>query len=327
MNFACHPAIYAIATLSFACDHLRGNPLMEGADPHLEVIDDVAWMYPTKPRGGRNFFAFSSRDLKNWTEHGPILDFRDIPWIREDGRDRHGPWAPAMATRDGKFYFYYSVGPQTRQHPSRIGVAVADSPAGPFRDSGKPLLTGGNGFEAIDAMVFADPLTENYYFYAGGSDGSTLRVFEMNDDMISFRREVEVQTPPRFTEAPFIHHHAGRYHFTYSHGSYRNSSYSVHYATSESPTGPWQYRGALLESDARHKGPGHHSILRFPDNEGEWFIIYHRWNNREGDGPYSGVREIAIERIRHDEEGYLLPVQMTDAVIEIAINDSAPAAQ
>ncbi len=311
MRSRCSNAIFAAtATILFACG-AGANPVIPAADPHAEVIDGAVWMYPTRTRDGRNFLAYRSTDLKNWEEHGPILDFKDIPWIREDGRGNHGPWAPCIAVRGDRYYFYFSVGPQSARHPSRIGVAVADSPEGPFRDSGKALLTGGNGFEAIDPMVFRDPESGIDYFYAGGSDGAALRVFELNEDMISFRREVAVETPRRFTEAPFLHHHEGKYHLTYSHGSYRDASYSVHYATSESPVGPWKYRGAILESDARHKGPGHHSIIRYP-GDGGWFIVYHRWNAREGDGPYSGRREIAIDRIEYDGEGFLLPVTMTD---------------
>jgi len=292
------------------------NPIMVGADPHAEVIDGKVWLYPTFYSGSLSFRAFESSDLKNWREHGPILDFKDIPWIREDGRRRHAPWAPCLASKAGKFFFYYSVGPQSAQHPARIGVAVADTPAGPFKDSGKPLLTGGNGFEAIDPFVFHDEASGIHYFYAGGSDGSTLRVFELNDDMISFRREVPVETPPKFTEGACIHHHAGRYHFTYSHGGWRDASYSVHYATSPTPTGPWEYKGPILLSDGTHKGPGHHSVIRFPGAD-DWLIVYHRWNNREGDGPYQGTREIAIDRLRHNEEGLLQPVTMTDEGVTV----------
>ncbi len=296
---------------------LCANPIMRAADPHAEVIDGSVWMYPTRSEGGRNFFAYQSDDLVKWEEHGPILDFRDIPWIREDGRRGHGPWAPCVAEKDGKFYFYYSVGPQTDEHPSRIGVAVADSPAGPFEDSGKPLLTGGNGFEAIDPMVFRDPESGKYFFYAGGSAGAKLRVFELGDDMTSFRREVEVETPPEFTEAPFIHHHAGRYHLTYSHGGWRDASYSVHYATADSPTGPWDYRGVLLESDNRHKGPGHHSIIRYPADGGKWYIVYHRWNDQRGRGPFRGSRSVAIDEIRYDNEGFLQPVEMSNLGVRV----------
>ena len=289
------------------------NPVIAGADPHAAVIRGQVWVYPTRsPAGGQGFVAFSSPDLKTWTEHSPILRFADVKWIKDDGEANHYAWAPGVAEKNGRFYFYFSVGPQGRT-PSRIGVAGGTSPKGPFVDSGKPLLTGGNGFEAIDPMVFTDPKTNRSYFYAGGSAGAKLRVFEMADDMVTFRREITVQTPPKFTEGAFVHYRDGVYYLSYSHGGWRYRSYSVHYATSQTPLGPWRYRGAILTSDDLHKGPGHHSIFRGPGRD-EWYIAYHRWNNAPGDGPYRGQRETAIDVLLHEHGTWIKPVRMTDFV-------------
>lgn len=287
------------------------NPVLEGADPHALVADGVVWIYPTwsDDRRGQRFFAFSSTDLNNWERHGPILDFRGVGWIDDDGADRHFAWAPGVMENGGKWYFYYSVGPQNPT-ASRIGVAVGDSPAGPFRDSGRPLPMTQEGFEAIDPMAFTDPKSGKTYLYAGGSAGAKLRVFEMNADLVSIAREIPVETPPRFTEGAFMHLAHGRFHLTYSHGGWRDASYSVHHASSDSPTGPWTYHGPILTSDANHKGPGHHSFINDPDT-GQLLIVYHRWNNRSGDGPYSGSREICIDRVDYDEAGRIKPIVMT----------------
>lgn len=289
-----------------------GNPLMRGADPHAEWIDGACWIYATglRPAGGQ-LFAAASPELEHWTVHGPVLDLDGIPWVRADGRLRAGAWAPCIARRDGRWFFYYSVGPQSAAFPSRIGVAVGSSPAGPFEDSGQPLLTGGDGFEAIDPMVFEDPESGQWLLYAGGSAGAKLRVFELDADMISFAREIPVDTPPRFTEGAFMHRHEGVYHLTYSHGRWQYGDYSVHHASAPSPVGPWTYRGPILTSDEGHKGPGHHSIVRRPDT-GEWLIFYHRWQNAGGDGPYSGPRQIAVQRLVHLAGGGIAPVKMTD---------------
>lgn len=289
------------------------NPVLYGADPHALVWSNVVWVYPTWTDGrGERFFAFSSTNLMDWQRHGPLLDLKDVPWVKDDGQERHHAWAPAILPAHGKFYFYYSVGPQNPT-PSRIGVAVGDSPAGPFKDSGNPLLTGGQGFEAIDPMVFPDPKTGKTYLYAGGSAGAKLRVFELNPDLISFAREIPVETPPYFTEGVFMHRYQGRYYLSYSHGSYRHSSYSVHYATAPSATGPWTYRGAILTSDETRKGPGHHSFIRHP-HTGEWLIFYHRWENQTGDGPYRGWRQICIDKVEYDAQGLIHPIRMTSGV-------------
>jgi beta-xylosidase len=214
-----------------------------------------------------------------------------------------------MAEKNGRFYFYYSVGPQSHERPSRIGVAIGDSPTGPFKDSGAPMLSGDDRFEAIDPMVFNDPASGKSYFYVGGSAGSTLRVFEMKDDMIHFAKEIAVKQPPHFTEGAFMHLRDGIYYLSYSHGRWNDASYSVHYCTAPSPTGPWQYRGAILESDATHQGPGHHSFVEDAKTK-EWFIVYHRWDTAEKKGPFHGARKIAIQKISYDAKGLILPVAM-----------------
>lgn len=287
----------------------HGNPILTGADPHAIVIDETVWIYPTQLANEGLFFSYSSRDLVNWEKHGPILKFSDIEWIPRGKK----AWAPAIEQKNGKYYLYYSVGPK----PSHIGVAVSDSPAGPFADSGRALLSDDDkpDFEAIDAMVFTNPASETSYFYAGGSAGARLRVFEMNDDMISFKREIDVETPPHFTEGAFIHLHDGAYHLTYSAGDWRDASYSVHHATAPTPTGPWSYRGSILTSDKKHKGPGHHSVIQ-NSNTKKWLIVYHRWNDREGDGPYYGPREIAIDSLVHEADGRIRPVVMTDGGVD-----------
>lgn len=309
-----------------AADVAFGSPpVLPGADPHATLIDGAVWVFPTwsdEPRGQR-FFAFSSTNLLDWKRHGPLLDLAQVPWVAEDRQPWHGAWAPCVFHRDGKWYFYYSVGPQNPT-PSRIGVAVADQPGGPYRDSGKPLLTGGNGFEAIDPMVFQDPASGTTYLYAGGSAGARLRVFELAQDLQRFSREIPVETPPRFTEGAFVHRRNDRYYLSYSHGSYQRASYSVHYATGPSPIGPWTYEGPILTSDATRKGPGHHSFIQFPGTD-DWRIVYHRWENVTGDGPYKGSRQVCIDRVEYDADGRIRPIRMSATPPEPITPPATPA--
>ncbi|HEX8660961.1 MAG TPA: family 43 glycosylhydrolase, partial [Brevundimonas sp.] len=176
------------------------NPVFAAADPHLAVAEGRWWVYATTPQeAGRpdwdRFYAWSSPDLRRWSRSGPIFSFDGVDWIDDDGRPDHGLWAPAVAQANGRYYLYYSVGPQNPT-PSRLGVAVGYGPTGPFTDSGRPLYTGGDGFEAIDPMVFVDPRTGTAYLYAGGSAGSTLKVFELEPSMTAIRREVAIAQPP-----------------------------------------------------------------------------------------------------------------------------------
>ncbi len=303
--------------LVVATSAIARNPEFQGADPHAMMIDGELWVFPTGGPGGSwaadRFGAFSSRDLKTWTSRGEILRRDQIRWIGDDGAKDHFLWAPGVATRNDKWYLYYSVGPQNPT-PSRIGVAVADTPQGPYRDSGRPLVTGGwragSQFEAIDPMVFVDPRSAKAYLYAGGSAGAKLRVWELGRDMISVAREVKIDQPPQFTEGAFLHEHDGTYYLSYSHGHWNGPDYSVHYATAPSPIGPWRYRGAILTSDARHQGPGHHSFVQTPT--GEWLIVYHRWEQRPAPAPFRGERQIAIDRVHYAADGTIRPIVMTD---------------
>jgi beta-xylosidase len=289
---------------------MAANPILHGADPHAAIFEKQVWIYPTGGGRGSEFYAWSSKDFTKWEKHGPVLKLDDAPWVKEDGAPSHSAWAPCAIQANNKYWFYYSVGPQNPT-PSRIGVASADSPAGPFVDSGKPLLTGGNGFEAIDPFVFKDPKSGKHFFYAGGSAGAKLRVLELNEDMVSFAKEIEVETPRKFTEGVFMHHYKDRYYISYSHGNWKDSTYSVHYSTSPSPVGPWTYQGAILTSNQNHKGPGHHSLIYLPGTA-QWLIVYHRWNDKKGDGPFRGSRETCIDRLEHAADGTIRPVLMSD---------------
>lgn len=291
-----------------------------GADPHALFIGEELWIFPTggpgKPWGPNRLGAWSSSDMRHWHLRGEILDRKDIHWLSDDGARRHFLWAPSVLTRYGLWYLYYSIGPNSPT-PSRIGVAVADNPEGPYTDSGEPLLTGGKGFEAIDPMVFIDPKDDTPYLYAGGSSGSTLRVFELNRDMVSIRREITIEQPPQFTEAPFMHERDGIYYLSYSHGRWKSPSYSVHYAMAPSPTGPWTYKGALLVSDARYQGPGHSSFVVDPKS-GTWKIVYHRWEGPDEKRTFEGRRVIAMQPIRYAADGSIEPIVMTEDPARIA---------
>lgn len=210
---------------------------------------------------------------------------------------------------------YYSVGPQGPT-PSRIGIAVSKTPNGPFIDSGKPLVTGGKDFEAIDAMVFEDPKDNRILLYCGGSAGSKLKVFELSSNLINIKRELPVATPKNFTEGPFMHLRDGVYYLSYSSGRWNDDSYRVCYSTSNSAAGPWTFQGSILETNSKHAGPGHHSIIVNPKqskNEQRFLIIYHRWENAKLPAGMPAERSIAIEKLEHQSDGKIKPVTMTES--------------
>lgn len=280
----------------------------DGADPDIEAANGRTYIYPTNSGDTSRLHVWTSADRRHWQKGAELIRLDQIGWIADDGAPRHALWAPDMVAANGRHYFYFSVGPQNPT-PSRIGVATCASLEGPCTDSGKPLVTGGNGFEAIDPMVFVDPASKTPYLYAGGSAGAKLRVWVLKSDMVTIDREIPVETPPHFTEGSFMHARGGTYYFSYSSGSYRHDSYQLHYATAPSPTGPWAYRGKILESDARFKGPGHHAFLHDP-KDGRWYIAYHRWEGQTGPGPYKGSRSVAVQPIAYRADGTIIPVAM-----------------
>lgn len=279
---------------------------LPGADPHVAVVGGEYWLYPTNATGTDRLLAWSSSDQTSWRPRAIALRMRDVAWIKDDRARVHHLWAPALAVANGRYYLYYSVGPQ-RPTPSRLGVAVADRPEGPFIDSGKPLLTGGKGFEAIDPMVFTDHDGASY-LYTGGSAGAKLRVFVLAPDMVTIAREVPIAQPSKFTEAPFLHVRDGVYYLSYSYGRWNGGSYSVHYATAPGPAGPWTYRGRILASQSRYRGPGHHSFFQ-DAKTGEWRIVYHRWD-RPGMEPFRGQRRIVVAPVSYNPDGTIRPIDM-----------------
>ncbi|WP_326553836.1 family 43 glycosylhydrolase [Micromonospora sp. NBC_01813] len=274
------------------------------ADPHLTTFNGRYYLYPTTDGyagwGTTYYKAFSSTDLVNWTDHGVILDHGpDVTWADDSA------WAPAVASRDGRYYLYFSGGAASGDTVKHLGVAVADSPVGPFRDAlGRPLIRGGQySGQAIDPMVFTDDDGRSYLYWGQGA----ARVVPLNSDMVSFDPgQVRVITPAGYNEAPFVFKRNGVYYFMWSENDTRSEDYRVAYATGSSPLGPWTNRGAVLQKRlaAGIKGTGHHSVVRTPGSD-TWHIAYHRFAVPVGNGTN---REVAIDRMEFAADGTILPI-------------------
>ncbi|MBB6069510.1 family 43 glycosylhydrolase [Longimicrobium terrae] len=282
------------------------NPVLgpDAPDPHAAFLDGKYWIYPTS-EGGQRFHAYSSTDMVNWVDEGVVLDLGPgVAWTDWNG------WAPAIAVRNGKYYFYYSAnGP----HPdSKIGVAVGTSPRGPFTDIGRPLVTSDASvpLEAIDPMVFVDTDGQAYLYYGGSAGNGNMAIHRLNADMISLSGARIVQKPRYFTEGPFVHKRNGVYYLTYSNGGWNTPDYNVRYATSTSPLGPWTYGAQILGKDFNFSGPGHHAILQRPGAD-DWYIVYHRYE--DGAEFNAKRRATAIDRLTYSGTA-IQPVTMTGAV-------------
>lgn len=274
------------------------------ADPHIAVFGDTFYLYPTTDgsEGWRStsFRAWSSRDLLQWKDEGVILDLpRDLKWAKLHA------WAPAIATRNGKFYYYFTAA-------QNIGVAVADKPTGPFSDPlGKPLVAKADfpRMQTIDPMVFVDEDGGAFLYWGQGR----CKAVKLQDDMISFEdSEVRDLTPPGYNEGPFVHKRAGKYYLSWSEFDTRDPRYSVAYGMGDSPLGPFKKAGAnpILQQSGTVKGAGHHSIVKIPGRD-EWVIAYHRFRIPGGNG-YN--RETCLSPLRHARDGSIQPVDVFESV-------------
>jgi hypothetical protein len=178
---------------------MSGNPLFNGwyADPELHYFAGRYYIYPTTSRAPHeqaSFECWSSADLTNWRNEGVILDFKDVPWSTN-----YAAWAPSCAEKNGRYYLYFSAG-----DGAGLGVAVSDSPAGPFRDAiGRPLVSYyPHGAQPIDAHCFVDEDGRAYLYFGG--HGHCV-VAPLTPTMCAINRNFREITPsPQYVEGPFM---------------------------------------------------------------------------------------------------------------------------
>ena len=289
-----------------------GNPVFPGwyADPEGAIFNKQYWIYPTysAPYNQQVFMdAFSSKDLVNWTKHERIIDTAAIKWANR------AMWAPAIVYKDGKYFLFFAANDiQNEQQAGGIGVAVASKPEGPFKDYlGKPLLDKiVNKAQPIDQFVFKDKDGQYYMIYGGWGHCNITKLkadftgFMPFEDGSTFR---EI-TPKGYVEGPIMFMRNNKYYFMWSEGGWTGPDYRVAYAIGDSPFGPFERIGTVLQQDAAvATGAGHHSVLQYP-NSNEWYIVYHRRPLGETDGNH---RVTCIEKMEFDEKGFIKPVKIT----------------
>lgn len=289
-----------------------GNPVFPGwyADPEGIIFNKTFWIYPTfsAPYNKQvHMDAFSSKDLITWDKHPNIIDTSAIKWAKR------AMWAPSIIEKDKKYYLFFGANDiQNDNEKGGIGVAVADRPEGPFRDYlGKPLIDKfHNGAQPIDQFVFRDKDGQYYLFYGGWKHCNVARLKNDFTGFIPFEdgttfREI---TPKGYVEGPFMFIRNGKYYFMWSEGGWTGPDYSVAYAVADSPFGPFERAGKILQQDPNvATGAGHHSVIQVPGKD-EWYIVYHRRPLTETDGNH---RETCIDIMSFDEKGMINPVKIT----------------
>ncbi|MBN1488711.1 MAG: glycoside hydrolase family 43 protein [Phycisphaerae bacterium] len=272
------------------------NPVWDGylADPHVLRTSGGYYAYGTgKAHEGTHFPVLHSTDFVHWTFVGNALERVTDPPLK-------AYWAPEVAEHDGRYYLYYAGDYKMR-------VAVADHPAGPFKDVGR-ILFPDEPF-SIDGHPYRDPQTGKWYLFFAKDFldqrvGTALAVVQLADDMISTVGPVktvlravgdwQIYEAPRTmydqtfdawhtVEGPAVIFHDGRYCCFYSGGNWQTPGYGVGFATADSVMGPYEDTANLegptvLQSiPGKLIGPGHNSVILGPDDT-TWFIVYHCWN-------------------------------------------------
>lgn len=295
------------------------NPIIEEvftADPAAIVHGDTVYLYTGHDEAPNNdrFFEmhdwllFSSKDMKNWQAHGPVLKATDFSWATGDA------WASHVIERDGKFYFYSTVRHNKDKPGFAVGVAVADSPLGPFKDAiGKALITNDmtthtpNDWDDIDPAAFIDDDGQAYLFFGN----SVAKYVRLKDNMTELDGEIKTIELNNFTEALWLHKKDDIYYLSYACGFPEKICYS----TSNSVHGPWQDKGILNEV-AGNSETNHQAIIEF---KGQGYFIYHTGALPPREGQASGGRfrrSVAIDPLHYNADGSLQRVIMTSEGIK-----------
>lgn len=283
----------------------KGNPLLTHhytADPAALVQADTLWLFTGHDFAGgqkgykmKDWLVFSTTDMKNWTEYPVPMKITDFSWAKSGDA-----FAAHVAERDGKYYWYIST------NWSGIGVAVSDRPEGPYRDAlGRPLLTNEDCFDSkhswacIDPAIFIDDDGQAWIFWGNRE----CYYAKLKDNMIEIDGDVKRIDFEgfKFTEAPWIHKHNGKYYLSYA----TEFPEKIAYAMADKIDGPYEYKGILNEI-AGNSNTNHQAIVEFKN---QWYFIYHNGGINTDGSSYS--RSVCIDPMFYNPDGTIKRIVMT----------------
>lgn len=258
------------------------NPLIRNqftADPSARVFNGKIYVFPSHdipaPAGKalrsrwfcmEDYHVFSSENLVDWTDHGLIVSQYDAPWVDSTS---YSMWAPDCVERNGKYYFYF---PAKTSQPGPdgtsgfgIGVAVADQPEGPYHIQDEAI----EGVFGIDPNVLIDKDGQAYLYWSHRH----IYVARLKDNML------ELDSPPQIIanlpeqglkEGPWVFERNGLYYLTFPHVA--NQIERLEYAIGQSPMGPFEMQGVIMDESPTDCWTNHHSIVEYG---GQWYLFYH----------------------------------------------------
>lgn len=304
--------------------------LMYGGDPAALVDGDTVYLYVGHDTAADEAYkmpeyaCYSSTDMINWKYERVVMKATDISWRNDD----NSAWASQAVKYGDKYYLYFCTWDKTSSGKQSIGVAVSDSPTGPFKDIGAPLVKGtltepeSSGWNDIDPTVWIekdkDGAEHRYLAWGNG----IYYMCELNEDMISVKdidgdgnitmgKDVFQQTftgmgGNGFTEAPWLYRrqnengeYYGQYYTFFASNWREEMAYAV---TDDITSNTWTYKGQLMPPTAT-SNTNHPSVIDF---KGKTYFIYHNGALTKGSG---FRRSVCIQEMGFDEFGNVYPIE------------------
>lgn len=298
-----------LAALTIVVAATAQNPIIHDqytADPTARVFNNKVYLFPSHdipaPAGQRqdwfcmeDYHVFSSENLTDWTDHGVILSQKNVPWGKPDG---YSMWAPDCVYKNGKYYFYYPNAPREGRGFA-IGVAIANRPEGPYMPEKESI----KGVGGIDPCVLIDDDGAAYLYWSGmGIRGGRLKE---NMTELANGSQVMEGLPEGFKEGPFAFKRDGRYYLTFPWVRKDKGTETLAYAMSDSPLGPWQFKGIIMTEHDNSCWTNHHSLVEY---KGQWYLFYHRNHYSPN---MDKRRSACIEKVTFNADGTIQEVKQT----------------
>lgn len=306
----------------------NGNRLY-GGDPSILVDGDTVYAYvgnDAAPAGQEayimpNWRCYSSKDMIHWKYESTFLRMTDISWRNDDV----SAWAAQVMKYRDKYYFYYCAeGNRSVGGGKCIGVAISDSPTGPFKDIGKPLVpniqtTGSvHGWEDIDPTAWIETVNGEEHRVLGWGNTRFFNA-ELNEDMISIKDQngdgqitlnddIKVGTingmnGHGFTEAPYYFrrqdengNYYGPYYMFFACDWREQMAYATADTYEDFKNNRWQWGGVIMTPTAT-ANTNHMAVFTF---KGQEYFVYHNGSLPHG----SGYRRVAcVEKLNINDDG------------------------
>ena len=300
-----------------------GNPLIRScytADPAPVVFDGRLYLYTGHDECfedsagyeglyGFNitgWLCFSTDDMQTWTEHGVVLSPADFSWASGEA------WAAQVVEKDGKYWYFVSTQCADPNCKS-IGVAVADSPTGPFHDAiGEPLIVDSmtpnahplGWWNDFDPTVFIDDDGTPWLSWGNG----TCFLARLKQNMTELDSEIMSLPMENYVEGPWLYKRRSEegkdwWYIVYASGG--QGGETISYAMAPEVTGPWTFKGEIT-GRAKDSFTIHPGIVDF---KGHTYLFYHNSTlSLHGYGPATGRRSVCVDEMFYNPDGTIQPV-------------------